>query len=163
MTEDPRPLHVLRGINTLKRVVELLNSLHSVGQEKWHQNCQIDSGTNYEPDLELWLNFQHYGVEVKGVNVSWTRYYDATQHIGRMSMRKNQWTHLKKWCKKHNAEPLVIVELKTKAKRVPFLYYVLDTNAMGIIAKFSNPQASWFNVNIFEIIKYGKPLEDVDP
>jgi len=163
MTEDPRPLHVQRGINTVKRVVDFLNGLHCVGQEKWHQTCQIDSGTNYDPDLEVWLDFQHYGVEVKGLQVSWTRYYDATQHVGRMSMLKDQWDHLKQWCKKHNAKPIVIVELKTKCQRVPFLYYLLHSNAMQELHKFSNPQSVWFNVSVWEIIKYGQPLGEVDP
>lgn len=153
------------GKETLDRVIKRLlesadcaatqDSIANYFPQK--QYIQIQPGTDYLPDLETFIN-GHAGLEIKGIHVSWTRTSDKCPRAGRLKLLRDQWAALVAWCKQHNAEPQLLVELKTLSHNCPYLYFRLKEEAVNKLIKRTNARSKWILANIWELIEAGEKI-----
>lgn len=146
------------GYDTVVRVVQYLNAKYgtcSATKLLATQVTQIDLGRNYEPDIEIYIP-RHYGVEVKGMFTSWERDNGTRNVPSYLRLRTQQWLNLTEWCNRHNAKPLVIIEIKTRSKRIPYIYRKLNIEDMNKL--LSQYKGNWITPNIWEILEIGEKL-----
>lgn len=138
-----------RGKKTLERVCKNLSTQKTL--------FTIPSGTNGAPDLTATINGTKYALEVKGM---YFHYQRRTRNdklkLNNLDLPKQQWVNLVKFSIKNSLQPAVLVELKTRSKRVPNLYFLLTKKAINILLK--SYKGSWISASPYEIIDLGQRL-----
>ncbi len=160
-----RGAFVAMGKETVDRVIERLLTLTPENKGRpqignffsMKQHIQKQPGTNYLPDLEHFIN-GHYGLEIKGITVSWLRNSDKFSRAGRLKLLKDQWTCLVEWCKREHAEPRLVIELKTLSQTAPYLYFQLGPSAIKQLFDRTGKDALWINASIWDLIDLGEKL-----
>jgi hypothetical protein len=156
--QEHRTSRVKDGYDTVLRVIAVINAKFgtpSATKLLTTQVTQIDKGQNYEPDMEIFVP-EHYGVEVKGMHVTWHRTTDEYDRINRLKLPRTQWFTLIKWCTEHDAEPLLIIEIKTKSIDIPFLYRKIKREPMALLSK--RYAKNWISPNVWQILEIGEKL-----
>jgi len=148
---------IAQGQATIERLIAHMTSSGASYKNNFPEKQLVEQkeGSWYKPDLEI-FSPEHYGVEVKGMQVSWIRSSDKHPRAGRLKLTKSQWDSLLSWCKNNKATPLLIVELKTLCRRAPYLYFKIpEENVNKLAQKY---KGEWVSGSIWEIIDLGEKI-----
>lgn len=146
-----------RGIATVERVASELKKLN--------MDVEFMPATKFTPDLVARLSSSPaFACEVKGMRITWQRRQkDIGKRTSRLKLPSIQWEELVTYSKaeeqkeKEQMIPIVIVELKTTSRRVPYLYFVLDVDALTKLKGLY--RGNWISATVWEIIAYGLQLK----